>query len=153
MTIGGNQYKEIHIVTKDDNLIASITDKDIIGKNGYKVICVPHEDCLGKKEDEKGIARPRGTDKARVIQVIETESLRGSGTENDMCRIVKQYWDFNGGLLAENDPCKTEQEQCYIGSPFDFSGIDCDQNTVQKHINEAICEILQEAEKDGKTRS
>ncbi|MGN0305784.1 MAG: carboxypeptidase [Lachnospiraceae bacterium] len=52
------------------------------------------------------IARPRGTDCARVIQVIETSSIRGTGLdEDDMCRVVRQYWDFDGNLLAENDPC------------------------------------------------
>lgn len=59
----------------------------------------------------QGSARPRGTDGARVIQVIETRSLRGTGlNENDMCREVKQYWDFDGNLLAENDPCAKEKE-------------------------------------------
>lgn len=56
------------------------------------------------------MARPRGTDNARVIQVIETISLRGAGTDRDKCREVKQYWDFNGELLAENDPCAKEKE-------------------------------------------
>ena len=51
---------------------------------------------------------PRGTDSARVIQVIETVSIRGIGTDEDICRQVKQYWDFDGKLLAENDPCITE---------------------------------------------
>lgn len=54
--------------------------------------------------------KPRGTDGARVIQVIETVSIRGSGTEKDMCRPIKQYWDFAGNLLAENDPCAKEKE-------------------------------------------
>lgn len=54
------------------------------------------------------MARPRGTDLARVIQVIETKSLRGAGTEEDVGRLVTQYWDFDGNLLAENDPCITE---------------------------------------------
>lgn len=54
--------------------------------------------------------RPRGTDGAKVIQVIETRALRGLGTEDDMCREVRQYWDFDGKLLAENDPCKKEKE-------------------------------------------
>lgn len=49
------------------------------------------------------MARPRGTDKARVISAIETKALRGAGTEDDPVRIVKQYWDFDGNLLAEND--------------------------------------------------
>lgn len=50
------------------------------------------------------MARPRGTDKAQVINVIETKSMRGRGTPEDMCRIVRQYWSLDGKLLAENDP-------------------------------------------------
>lgn len=58
-------------------------------------------------EEMKG---PRGTDSARVVSVIETRALRGIGTEKDKCRIVIQYWDFEGNLLAENDPCAKEKE-------------------------------------------
>lgn len=54
--------------------------------------------------------RPRGTDGARVMQVIETRALRGIGAEEDMCREVIQYWDFDGNLLAENDLCAKEKE-------------------------------------------
>ena len=50
---------------------------------------------------EKKAVRPRGTDSARVIQVIETKSLEGVGTEDDPCRQKIQYWDFSGKLLAE----------------------------------------------------
>lgn len=57
------------------------------------------------------MVRPRGTDSARVIQVIETKSIRGTGTNEDLCRIVTQYWDFEGNLLAENDPCITEVKE------------------------------------------
>lgn len=56
------------------------------------------------------MVRPSGTNSARVIQVIETMALRGEGTENDKCREVKQYWDFEGKLLAESDPCAKEKE-------------------------------------------
>lgn len=56
------------------------------------------------------MVRPRGTDKAKVIQVIETTALRGEGTEKDKCREVKQYWNFEGKLLAESDPCAKEKE-------------------------------------------
>lgn len=52
--------------------------------------------------------RPRRTDSARVISVIETRILRGEGTEKDPCRIVTQYWDFEGNLLAENDQYEKE---------------------------------------------
>lgn len=44
MKIGENEAKEIQIVTDDNELIASITDDDIIGKSGYKVVCGPAED-------------------------------------------------------------------------------------------------------------
>lgn len=48
--------------------------------------------------------RPRGTDSAKVIQVIVTESLVGRGTKEDPTRSVLQYWSLNGELLAKADP-------------------------------------------------
>lgn len=54
--------------------------------------------------------RPRGTASAKVIRVIETKAVRGKGKENDICRVVTQYWDLNGKLLAENDPYITGSE-------------------------------------------
>lgn len=48
-------------------------------------------------------AKPRGTDEAKVIQVIQTKSLLGKGTKEDPARFVYQYWDFNGELLATYD--------------------------------------------------
>lgn len=47
--------------------------------------------------------RARGTDRARVIQVIETRAICGAGIENDPIREVIQYWSFEGELLAEHD--------------------------------------------------
>ncbi len=49
-------------------------------------------------------ARPRGTDSAKVISVICTESLMGRGIEGDALRMVTQYWSLDGELLAVNDP-------------------------------------------------
>lgn len=54
------------------------------------------------------MVRPRGTDSAQVIHVIETKSMRGVGTQEDLSRIVTQYWDFDGNLLAEHDPARDE---------------------------------------------
>ena len=48
-------------------------------------------------------ARPRGTDSAKAIQVIQTKSLIGKGAEEDPARYIYQYWDFKGNLLAEHD--------------------------------------------------
>ena len=53
---------------------------------------------------------PRGVDSAKVIQVIETRSARGSGSENQPIRIVMQYWSLEGDLLAENDPIMNEKQ-------------------------------------------
>lgn len=52
----------------------------------------------------------RGTDSAKVIEVIVTTAMRGSGTDEDPCRIITQYWDFDGKLLAENDSYTKEKE-------------------------------------------
>lgn len=47
--------------------------------------------------------RPDGTQSAKIIQVIETKSKRGLGTEKDPVREVVQYWDLEGTFLAEMD--------------------------------------------------
>lgn len=67
-------------------------------------------------KENKNAVRPRGTDSARVIRVIETRAIRGIGTENDLCREVIQYWDFKGNLLAENDPCTKKNEDNVPGT-------------------------------------
>lgn len=51
----------------------------------------------------KETARPRGTDRAWVEQVVVTESILGRGTEEDPVRILKQFWSFGGVLLAQHD--------------------------------------------------
>ena len=47
--------------------------------------------------------RPRGTDKAKVIKVIRTESIIGRGIPEDPVRYIYQYWDFKGNMLAKHD--------------------------------------------------
>jgi hypothetical protein len=42
--------------------------------------------------------------KAKVIQVIEVEHIRGGNSDNEPLRPVKTYWDLKGNLLAEYDP-------------------------------------------------
>lgn len=57
------------------------------------------------------MAKPKGTDRAKIVCLIETKALRGEGTPQDMCRTVTQYWSLDGKLLAENDPCAKEDEE------------------------------------------
>lgn len=40
----------------------------------------------------------------RVIQVIESDEVRGKGTESDPFRSVTMYHTLRGKFLAENDP-------------------------------------------------
>lgn len=40
---------------------------------------------------------------AKVVQVIETMTNIGKGTEKDPCRHLIEYWDFEGNKLAEYD--------------------------------------------------
>ena len=47
---------------------------------------------------------PRGTDFARVIQIIETKSAVGSGSNDDPTRFITQYWSLDGKKLATADP-------------------------------------------------
>ncbi len=47
---------------------------------------------------------------AKVIQVIETVSRIGKGTEEDPCRLVTEYWSLDGELLAVNDHWKTAKD-------------------------------------------
>lgn len=56
------------------------------------------------REQEKSAVRPIGTDSAKVLQVIATNTLIGSGTESDPYRIIAQYWSLDGKKLAEHDP-------------------------------------------------
>lgn len=62
-------------------------------------------------EKERKTVRPDGTDSAKVIQVIETRSNRGTGTKDDVCRQIVQYWSMGGKLLAERDPYTAKDER------------------------------------------
>lgn len=48
--------------------------------------------------------RPKGTNSAKVIQVIETKTLRGLGIKGDPVREVIQYWDFKGNFWQKWTP-------------------------------------------------
>lgn len=42
--------------------------------------------------------------KAVVVKIIVTEDLAGSGTEDDVYRIIHQYWTLDGIWLASGPP-------------------------------------------------
>lgn len=45
----------------------------------------------------------RTPDLVELIEVIHVEAPRGEGTKESPVRIVHQYWDKKGNLLAEKD--------------------------------------------------
>ena len=55
------------------------------------------------KVEKNSAVRPRGTDSAKLMVVIVTESLKGCGTEDDPVSVVKQYWSIDGELLATGE--------------------------------------------------
>ena len=57
LIISDKEYREIQIITEDDELIVSITDEDIIVKDGYKVVCVPY---VGGKYQKRWIVLKDG---------------------------------------------------------------------------------------------
>lgn len=44
MTLNNKEINEIQVITEENELIASITDENIIEKDGYKVVCMPVSD-------------------------------------------------------------------------------------------------------------
>lgn len=55
------------------------------------------------------------TKSARVIQVIETVSLAGDGTDIHPVYELHQYWSMDGKLLAKSDSPEPEIEQNLSG--------------------------------------
>lgn len=63
------------------------------------LLCVP-----GRMKRGEKMVRANGPESVRVISVIEVKANRGLGIEKDPVRVVTQYWDMKGNLLAERDP-------------------------------------------------
>jgi len=43
----------------------------------------------------------------QVIKVIRTTLERRGNGKDDPIRRIEQYWDMEGNLIIENDPCKS----------------------------------------------
>ena len=57
-----------------------------------------------QRKESDGMVRADSPKSVRVISVIEVKANRGLGIEKDPVRVVTQYWDMKGNLLAERDP-------------------------------------------------
>lgn len=47
--------------------------------------------------------RDNPIEEASVINVISTVTKVGDGSEDNPSRLLRQYWDFSGNLLAQKD--------------------------------------------------
>lgn len=56
-----------------------------------------------KLEQSKCAICHRGTDSAKVVQLIQTVAPMGSGTEDDPVRLVSQFWTLDGKPLFQLD--------------------------------------------------
>lgn len=65
--------------------------------------------CL-RRSEVQNVNECKRIDGLEVKKVIVLKLLRGEGTEEDMCRIVTQYYDLEGNFLFEIDPCKKQKE-------------------------------------------
>lgn len=94
----------------------------------------------------------RGTDRAKVIQVIETVAMRGDGSLENMCRWVRQYWSLEGELLAENDPCEEDhtreaedvKEMEAVVAVSDGTCGSVERYHTEKELREAVMPLLDE---------
>ncbi len=87
----------------------------------------------------KSYAIPRGTDKAKVIQVIQTVSITGAGTKEDPVRTIYQYWDFKGHLLAKEDTLERniEKSELTIATACSrYQGLDLSSRVVLSEYKE-----------------
>ena len=77
--------------------------KAIDGKREKLELKKPAEGGEKGESGKNSAVRPRGTDSAKLMVVIVTESLKGCGTEDDPVSVVKQYWSIDGELLATGE--------------------------------------------------
>lgn len=81
MRIGDKQYSEIIISDKEDTLIASITDEDIIEEKDYKVVCVP----INKELENNSDFLDKAIEKANRLIVLlrEAQQITDSLSEGE----------------------------------------------------------------------
>ena len=57
MKIGGKEYKEIQILTNDDELVASLMDEDAIIAYGYRLNMIKQDKADNESKKERKNAR------------------------------------------------------------------------------------------------
>lgn len=47
--------------------------------------------------------KAKGIERAKMVEVIKTRTVKGDGTPEDPVRSVVQYWEKDGRLIAEKE--------------------------------------------------
>ena len=63
------------------------------------------------EKKEKYHDRRGRSDELKVEKVIHLSILRDEGTEADKIRIVEQYYNMDGNLIFELDPCSQHYQE------------------------------------------
>jgi hypothetical protein len=89
--------------------------------------------------------RPRGCDRAKVVEVVETLALVGAGVPGDPSRILVEYWTRDGQLLAERDTyVPTEADRAVV--PDDLKGV---PQVIVDAVDQLVAAVDQDARIDG----
>ncbi len=64
--------------------------------------------------------------RVEIVKMVRVMWPRGAGTEDDPCRTVPQYYDFDGNLIWENDQWAVNNEAILVSGtvPNDCPGRD-----------------------------
>ena len=79
------------------------------------------------KPEEESVIRFRGTDNAKIVQLIRTVAPMGAGTETDPVRRVYQYWSLDGKLLFTEDD--------YLNGKIEETRLTCDRG-LEREVRE-----------------
>lgn len=108
MKIGEKEYSEIFITDSDNNLLASITDKDIIEEQNCKVVCVPVEDSRIMTEEKAYVTGER-----RFAVLLGGKELYLSNREKDKAVKLKDEIDITIKNVCEGINKNEGAPECY----------------------------------------
>ena len=105
--MGSEKYtiEELRSAIDDATREAKREDLETLFAN-HRINCIGieairrHENISGTRR--KRVIEPRSNTTMRVIQVIETSSTVGAGTNEDPLRVEFIYWSLDGEILAYN---------------------------------------------------
>lgn len=88
MVVSSQEVEEIQIVTKDGELIASITDKSTIEKEGYEVVCIPEQNEARRTEYKEAVTNKRLL--REQLELLAEKSKSENCTADELAKLSEQ---------------------------------------------------------------